>query len=537
MLWGNEMGTSPTNKATQFIQRALLSNELALTDGQLLERFIGHRDEAALESIIRRHGSMVWGVCRRLLSHHDAEDAFQATFLVLVRKAACVMPRELLPNWLYGVARQTALKTRATSAIRSGRERQVTQMPEPAAEQDTNRDLQPLLDQELSRLPDHHRVVIVLCDLEGRTRKEVACQLGLPEGTVASRLTRARAMLAKRFARHGVVMSVGALAGALSQATASACVPKSLVVSTIHMTAVMAGNGLAAGLISTRVAALTEGVVKAMFISKLKTLSTTMLALTLLAGGGGLLGYRALCAGPEATSREARPEERAGDERTAGQQDAAPENEPAPAQADDKAKADQAAEKFFHVDLQPKANQKLTDNFGSGTEGNNLAELPRGEQTFEKVKFKIGDGMLQLNSKLLKEQKAHIIEDIKVGQTFAKVHILQGTCYGNKDVEDGTVIGEYKLHYDDGSTETIPIVYGQDVRDFWLAEAAQGVTRGKVAWTGDNEVAKKFNCRIRLYLTTWDNPNPQKSVTRIDYNKLNGTQAAPFCVAITLQQQ
>src|SRR5947207_4192769 len=121
------------------------------TDGQLLEEFLARREEAALAALVGRHGPMVWGVCRRVLpNHHDAEDAFQATFLVLVRKAASIASRELVANWLYGVAHQTALKARATAAKRKGRERQVTEMPEPAAaEQDLWQDLQPLLDAEL----------------------------------------------------------------------------------------------------------------------------------------------------------------------------------------------------------------------------------------------------------------------------------------------------------------------------------------------------------------------------------------------------
>src|SRR5271166_4956526 len=126
---------------------------------------------------------MVWGVCRRLLSHHNAEDAFQVAFLVLVRKAASVRPREMVGNWLYGVAHQTALQARRATARRSAREVQVTVMPDAAAvRQDQWPDVQPLLDEELSRLPDNYRAVLVLCDLEGRTRKEVAGLLGCPEG-------------------------------------------------------------------------------------------------------------------------------------------------------------------------------------------------------------------------------------------------------------------------------------------------------------------------------------------------------------------
>ncbi len=231
---------------------------------------------------------MVWGVCRRVLrNHHDAEDAFQATFLVLVRKAASIASRELLANWLYGVAHQTALKARATAAKRKGRERQVTDMPEPAVtEQDLWRDLQPLLDEELSRLPDKYRVVIVLCDLEGKTRKEAARQLGCPEGTVAGRLARARAMLAKRLAQRGVALSGGALAAVLSQNVASAGVPTAVVCSTIKAaTLFAAGQVAAAGAISVKVAALTEGVLKAMFVNKLMKVTAVLLLLATAVAG------------------------------------------------------------------------------------------------------------------------------------------------------------------------------------------------------------------------------------------------------------
>src|SRR5262245_49736137 len=177
----------------------LLRDGAGSTDGQLLEAYICRQDQVALAALVQRHGPMVWGVCRRVLgNYHDAEDAFQATFLVLVRKAASIASPELLANWLYGVAHQTALKARATTAKRRARERQVTDMPEPGVtDHDLWRDLQPLLDQELSRLPDRYRVAVVLCDLEGKTRKEAARQLGVPEGTLAARLARGRVLLAK----------------------------------------------------------------------------------------------------------------------------------------------------------------------------------------------------------------------------------------------------------------------------------------------------------------------------------------------------
>src|SRR5262249_60870832 len=141
----------------------LLGTCAAACDGELLGRFVERHDEAALAALVHRHGPMVWGVCRRLLTHHDAEDAFQATFVVLARKAPSIAPREMVGNWLYGVAHQAALHARRTAARRRAKEVQVTQMPDAEdAQQDRWADLRPVLDQELSRLPDHYRAVIVL---------------------------------------------------------------------------------------------------------------------------------------------------------------------------------------------------------------------------------------------------------------------------------------------------------------------------------------------------------------------------------------
>src|SRR5439155_22325727 len=255
------MATGQLNGVIQHLRRAMLLRDGAgLTDGRLLKDYISRRDETALAALVQRHGPMVWGVCRRVLSnYHDAEDAFQATFLVLVRRAASIASPELLANWLYGVAHQTAMKARATVAKRKIRERQVTEMPEPAVvEQDLWNDLRPLLDQELSRLPDSYRVVIVLCDLEGKTRKEAARHLGLPEGTVGSRLARARVSLVKRLTERGVTLTCGGLAAVLAQNVASAGVPDSVVSSTISAASFFAaGSTAATGLVSVKVAALT----------------------------------------------------------------------------------------------------------------------------------------------------------------------------------------------------------------------------------------------------------------------------------------
>jgi len=295
------MATGHINGVFQQLRR-VLQDSTDLTDGQLLEHFIGQRDQAAFATLVRRHGPMVWGVCRRVLTnHHDVEDAFQATFLVFVRRAASIASRDLLANWLYGVAHQTSLKARATAAKRKQRERQGTEMPEPATiEPHQTRDWEPLLDEELSRLPDKHRSVIVLCDLEGKTRKETAQQLGCAEGTVASRLARARALLAKRLTKRGVLLSGAALAAVLIQESASAAVPNTVVNSTINAVALAAvGRAAATGAVSVKVAALTEGVLKSMLMAKLKTAVMILFLVAMIGFGGGLFRHSTAAARPD----------------------------------------------------------------------------------------------------------------------------------------------------------------------------------------------------------------------------------------------
>jgi RNA polymerase sigma factor (sigma-70 family) len=266
--------------------------ERARSDGQLLERFISRRDDAAFEELLRRHGPMVLGVCRRLVGHvQDAEDAFQATFMVLVRKARSVKPRELVGNWLYGVAYRVALEAQARSGRRRAHEKQVEDMPHPTTPPaDLNHDLRPLLDLELSRLPEKYRVPIVLCDLEGRTRKDVARQLGVPEGTLSSRLNAGRKLLAGRLARHGLALTGAALASALAASPSEAAIPGALAVSTIKAAAAgAAGQAVALGPVSARAAALTEGVMKAMLISKLKAIAGALLVVGLFACGASVM--------------------------------------------------------------------------------------------------------------------------------------------------------------------------------------------------------------------------------------------------------
>jgi RNA polymerase sigma factor (sigma-70 family) len=260
------------------------------SDAELLGRFVAHRDGAALDALVRRHGPMVWGVCRRVLAdHNDAEDAFQATFLVLARRAASVRPRERVGSWLYGVARQTARKARATRARRRAREGPASEFPEPEARCPRD-DQAELIEHELSRLPDKYRAPVVLCVLERLTHEEAAARLGWPVGTIAGRLSRARALLAARLTRRGVATAGVAVAAAMARAetAASAGVPDRLITSTVETTGLFAAGGAEA--VPAEVARLTSEVLKTMLLTKLtKTAAVAAAALLGLAlAGAGL---------------------------------------------------------------------------------------------------------------------------------------------------------------------------------------------------------------------------------------------------------
>jgi RNA polymerase sigma factor (sigma-70 family) len=206
----------------------------ALSDGQLLERFLARRDEAAelaFAVLIERHGPMVFRVCRGILRNpHDAEDAFQATFLVLLRRAASIRKRDSLGSWLHGVACRVASFTRSASARRrEHEERRGMLTAESLVEPEHQLDLAPFLHREIERLPASCRAAIVACHLEGLTHEQAAARLGWPVGTVCSRLARGRERLRLRLIQRGVAPSAALLGLAVSQGTASAAVPMSLV--------------------------------------------------------------------------------------------------------------------------------------------------------------------------------------------------------------------------------------------------------------------------------------------------------------------
>ena len=304
------MAAEPVNSLLEYLHRMAQEHEYSdASDGSLLEQFVTERNESAFAALVQRHGQMVWGVCRRLLhSHHDTEDAFQATFLILALKASSIVPRGMVANWLYGVASRTALKARAIATRRRKTEMQVNEMPVPIEEESvSSSDIRSLIDDELSRLPDRHRAVVVLCDLEGNSRSEAARHLGVPEGTIAGWLARGRAKLAQRLSQRGVVLSGSGLALVHSHSAASDQIPVALMTSTTQAAyAFAAQSATATGTISPPAIVLTRGVLKSMFFQRFK-LPLACLAICVVSAVGMNLTHFA-AAGQDDTKR-ATPEQ------------------------------------------------------------------------------------------------------------------------------------------------------------------------------------------------------------------------------------
>jgi RNA polymerase sigma factor (sigma-70 family) len=287
--------------------RKLMPSQTAsdISDAQLLQRFVTRHEEEAFATLVERHGPVVWGVCRRVLTNeHDAEDAFQATFLVLVRKADSIQKRGSVGSWLYGVATRVALKARENAIRRNIQEKRIPikQQEEPL-EDLTWRELRAVLDEELSQLAEKYRIPFVLCCLEGKSKTEAAHQLGWKEGTVASRLARARDQLRARLSRRGLTLSAGLFATILSQNTNASAVPAALATKTVKIARLFAvGEGVPANIISTHVATLAKGVLKTMALSKLKVAAAAVLAVGVLAAGAGLVAHQSPSANPVAAN-------------------------------------------------------------------------------------------------------------------------------------------------------------------------------------------------------------------------------------------
>jgi RNA polymerase sigma factor (sigma-70 family) len=257
-------------------------------DRELVARFVAARDEDAFAEIVRRHGPMVLAVCRRVTGRaHDADDAFQAAFMVLARRAAHLTKPELLANWLYGVAYRTALEAR--TARRRAEEHAVPHAPEPAAPPAPFDDgLRQAIDEELARLPDKYRAAVVLCELEGASRAAAARQLGIPEGTLSSRLAHARKVLADRLSKRGITASATGLFAALG-GTGTAHVPTTLAVTTVTSAVAFAPGGAVPLGGACAASTLATGVLKTMFASRLRHALAVALASVTVIGIGGAL--------------------------------------------------------------------------------------------------------------------------------------------------------------------------------------------------------------------------------------------------------
>jgi RNA polymerase sigma factor (sigma-70 family) len=268
-------------------------------DRELIQRFLARRDEALFEVLVRRHGPMVYRVCWRVLHHgQDDEDAFQATFLVLAQKLRSVRQRDSLASWLQGVAHRVALKVKDQAATRRRHERRVAVTEAVPPDEVAWEELHTALDAELTRLPDRLRLPLILCYLEGRTQDEAASQLGWSKSTLLRRLQEARAALGRRLARRGVVWPAALSAVLLSDCVESAALPPGLLGSTVEAAACdAAGKAAAAGVIPAKVVALTEGVLNAMFLTRLRMVAAVLVAATLACCSAGLLAHT--IAGPQ----------------------------------------------------------------------------------------------------------------------------------------------------------------------------------------------------------------------------------------------
>jgi RNA polymerase sigma factor (sigma-70 family) len=272
------------------LQRILTASrdQAGVGDAELLRRYTSAGDQAAFELLIWRYQRMVLGVCRRVLQDlHDAEEAFQATFLILARKARTVGRTGTVGGWLHRVATRVSLAARKARARRTERERPLTDQAADGSDSVAaleSQELGRVVDEEVSRLPERFREAVVLCYFEGRTVDEAAARLGCPRGTVASRLARARARLEVRLTRRGLALSSGALAAGLSAGGSAVAAAGELV----RRTGQVAASGGAA--ISTRIVALSEEVIRAMVMRKVLTGAAVLVVSVMMLGGGLVIG-------------------------------------------------------------------------------------------------------------------------------------------------------------------------------------------------------------------------------------------------------
>jgi HlyD family secretion protein len=285
------MRSGPSATILRQIERLVGGEALAgLSEGQLLDRFLSRHDERAFEALIVRHGPMVLGVCRRTLRDlADVEDAFQATFLILMKKAGVIRDRDQLGPWLYGVAHRVAVRARARATRRHAKEQSGAVVEHTFMESFRavdQREIRAVLDDELSRLPEKFRSPIVLCYLEGLTHDEAAARLHCRVGTIRSRMATARDRLRYQLARRGVATSVAFVATVLAREASATTLPRALIKSTVRNAVVFAtADGAAAGLVSTSVGLLLRGVLRTMSLSHRTAAATALLSVLVLTGG------------------------------------------------------------------------------------------------------------------------------------------------------------------------------------------------------------------------------------------------------------
>lgn len=277
------------------------------SDRELLKRFAHSRDEAAFETLVERHGPLVRGVCLRILGNpHDADDAFQATFLILARKAGAVGWHNSIGPWLYKTAHRLACRSRATAARRRQHEEEASALHRPVSGDDmTLGEVRQILDEELASLPEKYRAPVVLCCLEGKTRDEAAEELGWSAGSLKGRLERGRELLRHRLVRRGLTLSASLFALTLSQNAASA-VPASLALATAQASVLFAAGHTVDGFVSAQALSLVHAFLKEAFLIKLKLSAlTVLLALGLSGAAAGLYSQQTRTELSEPADREA----------------------------------------------------------------------------------------------------------------------------------------------------------------------------------------------------------------------------------------
>jgi RNA polymerase sigma factor (sigma-70 family) len=280
------MSKRPLAAVVRRIQHIVGVPTAATSDRQFLERYSQERSEEAFTNLVRRHGALVMGICRRILGNRaDADDVFQATFLVLARKASSLSWHDSIGNWLYGVAYRLARRARADMLRRQERERRAADLPRPEPRSQADwAEMSAVLDDEMQRLPQKCRAVLVACYLEGLTRDEAARQLGWSLRTLDRRLKRGRELLRNRLIRRGITLSAGLLSANLAESSLCAAVPGYLLATASRAAVAYAAAPSLAADVPAKAAVLADELIRGLAAAKVKLLMALLLAVTVVAG-------------------------------------------------------------------------------------------------------------------------------------------------------------------------------------------------------------------------------------------------------------